>query len=119
MAGIPGIPDITAAMLAICSQYQGTHYYDACVKSLDAGTRQVGIRQQYDATTGKLNSIATKQAEDTLGKPVMSAIGSGAFIYKTAKEKTLTFKLPTAGLADSLSNTVTPNSYSLNIQWKW
>lgn len=106
-------------MLALCSQYQGTHYYDACVKSLDAGTRQVGIRQNYDATESKLNQMVTHEAEDTLGKPVLSAVGSGFFVYKTAKDKTLTFRLPTLGMATSVSNTVTPNSYTLNLQWKW
>lgn len=116
---MPSIPTFTTAMLAMCTQYQGTHYYEACLKAMDAGTRQVGIRQQYDATEGKLNEVATHQAENTLGKPVMSAIGSGVFVYKTVNDKKVTFRLPTGGLADSVSNTITPTSYSVNIQWKW
>lgn len=116
---MPSVPNLTAAMLALCAQYQGTHYYDACVKSLDAGTRQVGIRQQYDATESKINSLATKEAEDTVGKDAIKVAASGVFVYRTAKDKSVTFRLPTLGLATSMSNTVTPNSYSLNLQWKW
>ncbi len=106
-------------MIAICSQYQGTHYYDACAKSLEAGTLQTGIRQKYDSAEGKANQFVTKTAEENLGKSTVTVIASGAYVYKVVNQKSLTFRLPTFGFANSLSNTVTPNSYTLNIGWNW
>lgn len=108
------IPSLSAAMFALCAQYQAPNSHEACVKALDAGTRQSGIRQTYDTAENELNRVVERTAENKLGKDAVSAIIAGAFVYKAVDQKSLTF-----GLTHSLSNTITPNSYSLNMKWNW
>lgn len=107
---------MSTAIVAICMGAQGS-YNQACNNALDAGTRQAGIRQTADMVESKANDMANKSAEKMIGKEGMSMIGTGAFIFKVARDRSLIFKLPTLGLCNSVTNHITPTSYDITLQW--
>lgn len=94
-------------------------YNDACNHAVDAGTRQVGWRQNVDEVEDKTNNYVTTKASNAAGKEVTWIVGAGAFIYKTEKAKSITFHLPTMGIASSITNEITPTSYNLSIKWNF
>jgi hypothetical protein len=110
---------LSKAIVAICVSAVNPQYNTACDKALDAGTRQVGMRTNTDGTEDKATQIATNYVQDEFGKDSTYVIGAGAFAYKTAKDRSVTFKLPTLGIADSISNQITTNSYTLNVRWNF
>lgn len=105
-------------LVAACVSVQG-QYHEACNKALDAGTRQVGIRQQVDNAEDKSLQLVNAKAENTIGKDGMWVVGSGFFVYKTARDKSLDFKLPTLGLCNSVTNHVTADSYNIKLNWNF
>jgi len=113
MAGL-----FSQAITAFCmSAASSATYNNACNHAVDAGTRQVGIRQQVDGAEDKTTALVATKATDVAGKHVSMAVGAVGFVYKTYRDKSLVFKLPTMGICDSLSNQITPNSYILSFQW--
>lgn len=94
-------------------------YSDACNKAIDAGTRQVGIRQEADKIENSTSLLVAKEANNTLGKDVVFFIGASAFVYNVQKGKSVTFKLPSLGIANSINNQIMPGYYRLNIQWNF
>jgi len=107
------------AIVAICVSAVNPQYHTACDKALDAGTRQAGIKTGADGTEDKATQTVTGYIQDEIGKDSMKVLGAGVFMYRTAKDRSLTFKLPTFGIADSIGNQITPNSYALNIRWNF
>lgn len=112
------MPLMSTAIIALCVNYQGK-YNEACNKALDAGTRQAGIRQNVDMVENKANEIANQKAEVVIGKQGMGAIGSGVYVYKVVKDKSISFKVPTLGLCNSLTNHLTLNSLDLLAEWNF
>lgn len=90
---------------------------DACSKAVEAGLKQQGTYQLVDKYEGNFNAYATQEGNYYLGQGGMTAIGVAGFTYKTYKNKSVNFRLPTFGLCDSASNTITPTTYTLNLQW--
>ena len=113
------IPSFALAISAMCSSYEGTRYYDACLKALDAGTRQVGVRQQADNAQNKMNEMISTKVNRTVGKSVIQIVTVGGVVVKTARDKKISFGLPTLGLASSVDNEVGVDSYKIVIQWHW
>lgn len=113
------IPDFAMAIVAMCAPYEGTRYYDACMKAADAGTRQVGIRQSVDQAQSKINSIVSDKVEKTVGRKVVTMVATGGFLLRTFNTKTISFRLPTLGLANSVENEVSPTTYKLVMKWNW
>ena len=104
------------AIIAACATATG-QYNQACNKALDAATRQVGIRQVVDGTENYATGFVITKAKNAAGKDLTSAMGTGMFIYNTAKSKNISFNLPTLGVADSISNQISLKSYNMNLQW--
>lgn len=106
------------AIIAMCASTPGA-YNQACTHALDAGTRQVGIRQQADLTESQGIHYATTTYENNTSKPTQEVFGASALIYKTVKSRKLTIKLPTLGLCSSISNEIELNRYAVTFRWEW
>jgi hypothetical protein len=113
MAGLFG-----QALVFMCVSTSG-QYNTACNIALDAGTQQAGIKQQADNVENKSLDLAKKTAVDNLGTTPVAAVSSGVFIYNVYKARSIDFKLPNMGIADTVSNKITDKSYTLNFIWKW
>lgn len=113
MAGLLG-----QAIIAMCLGTSG-QYNAACTHAIDAGTRQVGIRQEADNLEEKSVNLAKTKSTETFGPAPVVVVTSGVFVYKVIKDKSLQFKLPNVGIADTISNKITDKSYTLNFTWKW
>lgn len=104
-------------IIAACVGAQGTAN-QACVNAVDAGTRQMGIRDTVDQIETNTVRYLDSEVQKQLNQDQLSALAIAGFVYKTAKEKKLTVNLPTLGVCDSVKNEITKNSYSLTLQWK-
>lgn len=113
MAGLFG-----QAIVALCLGSVGS-YNEACKKAIDAGSRQTGIRQRVDFFEAKTDEILMRHTMTFIGEDGVYVVGIGGFVYKTFKDKSLKFKLPTLGMCDSLGNQITAKSYGLTMEWKW
>jgi len=106
------------AIVALCVSASG-QYNQACNKALDAGTRQIGIRQDADNLEDKSLDLAKNTATTNLGPTPVAIVTAGVYTYKVYKDKSIVFKLPDIGIADSISNQITDKSYKLNFTWRW
>lgn len=100
---------------AICLGTQGT-FNEACQKSLDAGTRQVGVRAQVDAVQEKA-FLTVENIKSHLTKKGMVIAGAGVFLVSAASNKKLTLEMPTLGICSSAENEIALNEYRLNLKW--
>lgn len=107
----------STAIMSFCIATAPGQYNNACNSAVDAGTRQAGVRQQFDAAEEQTSQYVAKKAESVTPKTVQKVAGAGFFLYRTAQDKKVNFNLPTLGLADSLSNEITPNSYLVTFKW--
>jgi hypothetical protein len=105
---------MASAIAAVCIG-QG----DVCVKTLDAGTRQVGIRQQFDLAEATTTRYINNKLEDELTERQRSVAGATGFLIKTARDRKLMLRAPNLGVADSIINEITPNSYMLWLKWNF
>lgn len=105
-----------SVILSACLGLQG-NYYEACSKAMDAGTRQIGLRQQADQLENNLNNYGQQQGHRYLGQEGMSAIGFIGFGVKTVREEKIAFKLPNLGLCSSINNEVGKDHYNIKFQW--
>lgn len=108
----------STAIVAVCVSAQG-QYNVACNNALDAGTRQVGIRQDVDMVEDGTIRYVETQAQKKLGNRSLSLVGTGYAAYRINKDKKVKFKLPDIGICNSITNEVTPNSYKVDFQWKF
>ncbi len=92
---------------------------DMCQKTLDAGTRQVGVRQQVD----RVEDFATNKAEMTIKSnlsPTQLKVTEVALVgYKVVKDRRAAFRLPNMGLCDSISNEISLDTYNVNLNWRF
>lgn len=109
----------STAIAAFCAANATGQYNEACNKAVDAGTRQAGWRQQADNVEDRTISYVNKQVESYTPKPMQDLVGAAGFLYKTAQTKKLNFRLPNLGMASSISNEITPTSYTINITWRF
>jgi len=105
-----------SAILSVCVGFQG-QYNEACSKAIDAGTRQIGIRQQADQFETQFVQYADKQGHKYLGSDGMATIGFIGFGYRAVRDERVVFKLPNLGLCSSINNEIGRNFY--NIKFKW
>lgn len=112
-----------SAITAFCISAASGSYNDACTHAVDAATRQVGWRQQVDYVEDKTLEVANKEAlrhaARVVGKEGITVLAAGGYVYRVVKEKSLSFRLPTLGLCNSVSNQITYDSYRLVLEWKW
>lgn len=112
------MPLMTTAIAAICVSAQAS-YGEACNKAFDAGTRQVGLRQTIDVAESRANELANAKVQQIIGREGVSLVGSGFWVYKVARDKTVVLRLPTLGICDSANNEISVDSYKLNVNWKF
>lgn len=93
------------------------HYNEACNKAMDAGTRQLGWRQNVDRVEDKTTQYANTMALAYTPKPIQDVFGAAGFIYRSAMARKLSFRLPTLGVCSSANNEISPEGYTLNIKW--
>lgn len=112
MAGL-----FSTGIVTVCASLAVGQYNDACNKAMDAGTRQVGWRQTADSAEDKTVQYVNSKAQHYAPKPLQDVVAVTGFAVRAARDKRVDFKLPTMGLCNSLSNSITPDSYQLTIQW--
>lgn len=112
------MPGLFGSMIAaVCVGTSGS-YNSACTHAVDAGTRQVGIRQDVDRAESIAMKIVNMQASKTLGRDAMSAISAGSYVYHVTKVKSINLRLPTLGLCNSLNGQIGLDAYKLVLEWK-
>lgn len=92
-------------------------YVDACNKVVDAGTRQIGLRQETDKIEELTTKLVDREAQSLIGKKGVSVVGTGMFIYKTTLDKKLKVDIPSFGLCDHVSTELAIDSQLLRLQW--
>lgn len=105
-----------SVILSACLGLNGS-YYEACSKAMDAGTRQIGIRQKADEIESQTRNYTDSQGKKYLGKEGMAAIGFIGFGVKTVREEKVAFKLPNLGLCSSINNEIGKDHYNVKFQW--
>lgn len=112
------MPFIATAITSMCLGIASSGQYNtACNKAAEAGTKQLGTYQVLEDGERKTMEFAAKQGEYKLGGTVMKAGAAGVYVYRTYRDKSLTFKVKDIGVADSMTNQVTPNSYKVSFNW--
>lgn len=94
-------------------------YNNACNKAADAGTRQVGFRQQADTFEDLTTKFVDKEAQSLIGKKGVSLVGTGMFLYKVNSDKKLKVDMPNFGLCDQISTELATDSQLLRLQWNF
>ena len=108
-----------SAFLSICMGLSGS-YNEACMKALDATTRQLGIRQKAEFVENRVNVVLNEQVVRRVPHKSMVMIGLVGFGYKTVKERKVGFKIPTFGVCSSARGEVSLNGdLSLNLNWNF
>jgi hypothetical protein len=94
-------------------------HQDACNSFFTQTTQKVGL---YGTDT-KIEDFYTVEAKEvatnSLGTGAVDVAGGLGYGYRTYRNKSLSFKLPTLGIADSISNKITTNSYTLSLKWQF
>lgn len=108
---------LTEMLIAAACMNSPSNYIQACTNAADAGTRQVGIRQNVDMFETFTSKFADKEAQSLFGKKGVSVMGTGMFIYKATTDKKVNLPLPSMGLCDQVSTELTTDSQLLRLQW--
>lgn len=111
------MPLMSWAIQLACQNAYSNHT-DACNHALEAGSKQIGLFQTDEKVENYYTLQAKETATSTFGTGATDIVGGTAYFYKVYRNKAIDFKLPTLGLADSASNHITTNSYSINLSWK-
>jgi hypothetical protein len=106
-------------MISMACQNAVQNHQDACTHFLEASAKSSQVYQTDDQIEKYYTTKATSFAVTTFGAGATDAIGGVGYTYKSYKNHAVDFKLPTLGLADTASNHITTNSYSLNLSWKF
>lgn len=105
-----------SVIISACSLANPAHE-DACIVSLEAAARQNGIEQNINALEKKEISIAKTDFSNMVGSQGIYLVGTSVFVANIVKQKGLSFKLPTLGVCDEVSNRVGIKSYGLIMKW--
>lgn len=107
---------LSSVIVAACVGAHG-NVHEACVKSLDAGTRQTGIRQNVDQIEDDFIRYINMRLANELSKEQQKVLGAAGFFFKVAKDQKINFRTPTLGVCDRIENELTPNSYLVRFGW--
>jgi hypothetical protein len=111
---------LTQMLISMACQNIQTYanHQDACNRFLTESTQKIGLYGTDQKVEDYLTVKAKDEAVSDFGKAPLEVGGGLAYTYRVYKNKAVDFKLPTMGVADTISNHITPNSYSLNLSWK-
>lgn len=107
---------MTTIIASACMGLSGSAN-DACVKALDAGSRQTGIEQDVNMAQKTIERKANKEAYVLIGHTGMEIAGGGIFITKAVIDKSVQFNMPTMGMCDRITNNVGHDKYFLLLEW--
>ena len=105
-------------IIALCVGAHG-NANTACQKAIDAGSRQVGLRQNVELVQDHAVHVANYQVEKNLSKDQFAALGAGIYLYKLARDKHLSVRTPTLGLCDRATTDLTLDTYQLLLKWSF
>ena len=106
------MPIMAMAIDLACNSSYSNHK-DACVKALEAGTKQTEIYNYSEKTE---NYITTRVKDET-GNEAVYTITTAGFIYRSYRNKEVSLKLPALGMCDSINTKVGIDSYALTLKW--
>lgn len=92
---------------------------EACEKGLQAGTKQFGIEKSVNILEDKVQNGAKLTAYDWFGKTGSDVLGGTIFLAKSVKDKSVSFGLPTLGIANRITTTAGVDVYRLNLEWRF
>jgi hypothetical protein len=104
-------------IIAACIGTQG-NFQEACTKAVDAGTRQVGLRQEFDTFEDNTYKFVENKVRKEVTPDGVYVLSSAAFAYNTVKKQKLVFTVPNLGICNQISNEIAPNSYLVVFRWK-
>lgn len=107
---------IGSAIIAACIGASG-QAHEACVKSLDAGSIQSGIRRDADQFEDNLIRYINMRLENELSEKQRQTLAVTGFFLKVAKDQKVSFRAPTLGMCKRIDNEITPSSYSVKFGW--
>lgn len=91
---------------------------EACMKALEAGSKQTGIEENINKAQKVVEKTAEKTANEVLGKKTMEIAGGTIFLAKTVADKSIQFNLPTFGICDGITNQIGVDRYSMQMFWR-
>lgn len=107
-----------AIIIASCLGLSGNQR-DACVKALEAGSKQTGVEQKVNNIEDKVSKTADKDARAIVGDTGMEVGASVGFIAKAAIEKSATFRFPVFRPAMYLNTQIGVEKSTLGLEWKF
>lgn len=93
------------------------NYVQACHSATNAFLKQTGAEKNISNIESYSKSKAKKLAIRYMGDDTLKTLGSAYYAYHVMQTKTISFPLPTLGLANGLDTTLTPSSIQLAVRW--
>jgi hypothetical protein len=90
-----------------------------CIRGLEQSIKEIGLYDDVDNFESYLQKRSLKEIVDVLGLDRVRTMGAAAYLTKTAIDKSVSIKLPTFGLCDSISTQAGVDRYGLRIEWKF
>ena len=110
---------LTSLISMACSNINTwQNHQDACNSFITESTQKVGLYQGDQATESYLTTQATNTVTSNVGKTPIDVAAGTVYVYRVYKNRAIDFKLPTMGVCDGASNSITTNTYTLNLTWK-
>lgn len=100
-----------------CSSAYSNHI-DACSKAMEAFSRQTGLYDGSERTENYVVNRVRNGSDNYLGSPITTGIASIGYAYKVIHSKSLSFRIPNMGICDTITNQITPTSYSIGLKWE-
>jgi len=108
------------AITAACQNIDvWANHQDACQKFFEVSSQKIGVTETDQKTENYYTLKAKTVAADNLGTTVIDVAGGVGYVYRVYRNKAIDFKLPNLGICDTVSNHITPNSYTLNLKWNF
>ena len=97
------------------------NYNQACNKTVDATTRQVGIRQEVDKYEDLSMKFADKEARHYLGDTSMSATAVALAVYRYQSGQGFIFNTKAPILCDTIQGSIngTTSTYGFTLNWNF
>ena len=107
---------VAMAISDLCSNINNIDK-NACEKFLEASSKQTYIYQYDESAENTIKSMGQAKANATFNKTEMEIGGGIYYVYQSAKDKSVTFKLPKNDFCNDISNKITPNSLTVTFKW--
>lgn len=109
---------LEAIIIASCLGLSGNQR-EACVKALDAGSKQSGLERNVNQMEDRVSKQADTRARSLVGDGGMEVGASLGFVAKAAIEKSATFRFPVFMPAMYLHTQIGAEKSMLGLEWKF